>query len=159
MTVIRKSAMSILVGVAALVFGAGSASADIETFWKTDVCPDFGGAKPPIGKEVGVMEAPAELLFGTFAGIGGPFCVLFSTPRTTVPFPAKQFDTGNANMIALPGDLVDIGAPGDNWACVVCQYETKTIAVPALTLLGTAVLMGGLFTAALYEMRMRQATR
>lgn len=27
---------------------AGAAFADIQTFWKTEVCPDFGGLKPPI---------------------------------------------------------------------------------------------------------------
>lgn len=135
---------------------ASTASADIHTFWKTDFCPDFGGFKPPIGIEVGIMEAPLDP-FGFSGGVGGPTCVLFSTPRVTFPFPAKNFFVANATVDASPGDLVDIGGPIDPWACVVCQYEDKVVgALPALSVLGTVILMGGLLTGALHELRRRQ---
>ena len=64
---------------------------------------------------------------------------------------------GNANVAMLPGDIADIGLPGDTWSCVVCQYEDKVAAHPALSVFGTALLMGGLVTAMLYELRKRQA--
>ncbi len=133
---------------------ASASSADIQTFWKTDFCPDFGGSKPPIGVEVGIMEAPIDPS-GLSGGTGGPICVLFSTPRVTVPFPAKAFSVNNATVDAFPGDLVDIGMPLDPWACVVCQYEQKFSALPEIGI-GTGILVGGLLIGALFELRRRQ---
>jgi hypothetical protein len=149
------------VGVATVLWG-GVAWADIETFYKTDVCPNFGGLKPPIAFEMGLMEAVQDNAadFGGigFGGAGGQFCNLFSLPERSVPFGLKAFPVGNANVIVLTGDTVDPpGAPPDTWACVVCQYEDKVAAHPALSVLGTALLMGGLVTAMLYELRRRQS--
>ena len=134
---------------------ASPASADIQVFWKTDFCPDFGGVKPPIGVEVGIMEATIDPT-GFSGGTGGPFCVLFSTPRVTVPFPAKAFFVANATVDHFTGDLLDIGMPLDPWACVVCQYEDKFMGVPEIGL-GTGILVGGLLLGALSELRRRQS--
>jgi len=136
---------------------SGVAAADMQTFYKTDICPNFGGLKPPIASEMGLMEAAAfEGLTG--AGVGGIFCNLLSVPKVARPFAFKQGSVGNVNVIVNPGDLVDPpGVPGDTWTCVVCQYEDKVAAHPALSVFGTALLMGGLVTAMLYELRKRQA--
>jgi hypothetical protein len=77
-------------------------------------------------------------------------------PTVATAFFPKQFLLGNANGIMNPGDFADIGNPGLNWACVVCQYEDKVVAHPALSTFGTALLVGGLVTAMLYELRRRQ---
>jgi hypothetical protein len=150
---------SIAVGAAALLVGA-TASADIETFYKTDVCPTFGGLKPPIAFEVGEMEAVQDNAF-VFGGIGsggtgGHFCNLYATPDVALGMGFKQFPVGNASVLANPGDFIEIGGPGLIWNCVVCQYQDKVVAHPALSTFGTALLMGGLVTAMLYELRRRQ---
>jgi len=149
------------VGVATILW-SGVAAADIQTFYKADICPDFGGLKPPIAMEMGLMEAAQDnaLFAGGIGsgGVGGLFCNLFSLPKVAQPFFGfKQFPVGNASVLVNPGDIADIGLPGDNWSCVVCQYEDKVAAHPALSSFGTALLMGGLVTAMLYELRKRQA--
>jgi hypothetical protein len=149
------------IGVAAFLWSS-AASADIETFYKTDICPDFAGLKPPIAFEVGLMEAVQDnaFAFGGLGsgGVGGIFCNLLALPKRSIPFGFKQFVVGNANVVVNPGDLVDPpGIPGENWMCVVCQYEDKVAAHPALSTFGTALLMGGLVTALLFELRKRQA--
>ena len=159
----RRGLAWIGVGIAALLSGA-TASADIETFYKTDVCPDFGGMKPPIAFAEGQMEAVQDNAFG-FGGIGsggtgGHFCHLLFTVPTNTSFLGKAliktFPVGNAEVIMNPGDYADFGIPGEAWACVVCQYQDKVAAAPALSVFGTALLMGGLVTAMLYELRRRQ---
>jgi hypothetical protein len=82
--------------------------------------------------------------------------VLFSTPRVTVPFPAKAFSVNNATVDHLPGDLLHIGMPLDPWACVVCQDEQNVSALPEIGL-GTGILVGGLLLGALSELRRRQS--
>jgi hypothetical protein len=47
--------------------------------------------------------------------------------------------------------------PGFIWDCVVCQYEDKVAAHPALSMWGTIALMGGVVTAMIFELRRRQA--
>jgi hypothetical protein len=159
----RRSIGLFAVGAAALLAG-GTASADIETFYKTDICPSFGGLKPPIASEVGQMEAVQDnaFLFGGLGsgGTGGHFCHLLSVPtvaRLLLPGGGKQFDVGNSDVVMLPGDIADIGLPGEKWMCVVCQYEDKVSAHPALSTVGTALLMGGLVSAMLFELRRRRA--
>ena len=142
------------IGIGLLLAG-GVASADIQTFWKTNVCPDFGGLKPPIAAEPGLMEAPTDIVTG--GGVGAAYCNLASTPEVGLPGSTKTRLAGNARMTIEPGDYTDIGVPGDTWACVVCQYEDKVAAHPALSVFGTALLMGGLVTAMLYELRRRQS--
>jgi hypothetical protein len=116
------------------------------------------GAKTAIASEVGVMEAPAD--FETFQGIGGPFCVLDSTPRVSIPMPEiKAFKIHNAVIWANPGD--EGGIPDETWVCVVCQYEDKVVlvksqSIPTVSALGTAILLGGLMTAAIYRIRRKQ---
>lgn len=46
---------------------------------------------------------------------------------------------------------------GDAYDCVTCWYEETITAIPALSLLGTAVLLGGLLTAAIFRIRQKQA--
>jgi hypothetical protein len=143
-------------GVGVAILWSGAASADIETFYKTDVCPNFGGLKPPIAMEVGTMEVATSLT--TTEGVGGPFCNLLSLPKRAAFIPMKALAVANAQAIVNPGDIVDPpGVPGDTWLCVVCQYEDKVAAHPALSVFGTALLMGGLVTAMLYELRRRQS--
>jgi hypothetical protein len=142
------------VGIGLLVWG-GAASADIQTFWKTNICPNFGGLKPPIAAEPGFMEAPIDVTVG--GGVGAAYCNLFATPEIALPGNTKTRLAGNARMFVEPGDFTDIGVPGDTWACVVCQYEDKVAAHPALSVVGTALLLGGLVTAMLYELRRRQS--
>jgi len=82
---------------------------------------------------------------------------LFSLSKRSRPFFFKHFEVPNANVIVSPGDLVDPpGVPGDTRTCVLCQYEDKVAAHPALSVFGTALLMGGLVTAMLCELRKRQ---
>jgi hypothetical protein len=138
----------------AIVALASVASADIHTFWKTDICPDFGGLKPPIAAEVGLMEAVIDPQ--AFGSAGGHMCVLGSTPKVATPVAFKTLVTGNAQIVAQAGDIIDIGDIGDSWMCVVCQYEDKVSAHPALSVVGTAVLMGGLLSGVLYELRRRR---
>jgi hypothetical protein len=141
-------------GVGVAILWSGAAAADIETFYKTDVCPNFGGLKPPIAAEVGTMEAANANLSGS---VGGIFCNLLSVPKRAIPIAFKNFQVNNAEVVVVPGDFVDPpGVPGDTWMCVVCQYEDKVAAHPALSTFGTALLMGGLVTAMLYELRRRQ---
>jgi hypothetical protein len=148
----KRGLLRLGVGVAAVLWG-GAASADIQTFYKTNICPTFGGLKPPIAFEMGLMEAA-----GAPGGVGGIFCNLFSLPKRAQPLAFKNFDVANSNVVVSPGDIVDPpGIPGDTWMCVVCQYEDKVAAHPSLSVFGTAILMGGLVTAMLYELRRRQS--
>ena len=99
-----------------------------------------------------------EAVGGGGGGVGGHFCHLFSVPARASFAAGKQLDVPNANVVVSPGDFVEPpGVPGDTWMCVVCQYEDKVAAHPALSTFGTALLMGGLVTAMLYELRRRQA--
>jgi hypothetical protein len=147
------------IGVAALLWSS-AATADIETFYKTDICPDFGGLKPPIAFEVGEMEAVQDNAF-VFGGVGsggtgGHYCSLYSLPKIALGMGFKEFSVGNASVVMNPADYADLGFPGAPWLCVVCQYEDKVAAHPALSTFGTALLMGGLVTALLVELRKRQ---
>ena len=160
---IKNPVAFVLTAMACVVLCTATASADIVTFWKTDVCPDFGGMKVAIASEVGSMQAPvnrevplATQIDASVSGVGAPFCVLDSLPVATIDGPGqKALNVYNANIVFNSSDpLVD----GDLYRCVVCQYEDKVIqAIPALSLLGTAILMGGLLTACLYELRKRRA--
>jgi len=64
---------------------------------------------------------------------------------------------GNASVVMNPGDYADAGFPGEAWNCVVCQYEDKVSAHPALSMWGTIALMGGVVTAMIFELRRRQS--
>jgi len=149
----RCGATWIGVGVATILW-SGAASADIQTFWKTLMCPDFGGFKPPIAFEVGHMQAPVDPLGG---GVGGAICVVDSTfPTASSEFGGgKEFDVLSADVVVSPGDI-SMSLPGYSWDCVVCQYEDKVAAHPALSIWGTAVLMGGVVTAMIVELRRRR---
>ena len=140
-------------GIATVVWSS-AASADIHTFWKTIICPDFGGMKAAIGSEVGHMEAPADAFVG---GIGGAICVTDSATLTASTPGAKTGDVMNADVMVAPGDL-GMALPGFIWDCVVCQYEDKVAAHPALSTWGTIALMGGVVTAMIFELRRRQTT-
>ena len=163
----------------ALSGGAANCFGDIETFWKTDTCPDFGGAKVSIASEVGVMEA---VMVDPGAGVGGLFCHLLSTPPAAVPFSTKSLTVNNAAVLVNVGDIPGPYVPGDQWSCVVCQYEVKigmpvpppmtlpfdpdgavmvsvvspSGGVPAVSFLGTVVLMAGLVVAAVYAIQRRK---
>ena len=152
----RRGTTWLGVGVAPILW-SGAASADIQTFWKTYFCPDFGGLKPAIASEVGHMEAPVDPFGG---GVGGAICVTESASLTAGNFSAgtKNYDVFNADVVFSPGD-VELGmggVPGAVWDCIVCQYEDKVFAHPALSIWGTAVLMGGVVTAMIVELRRRR---
>ena len=87
--------------------------------------------------------------FAFTVGVGGAMCVLLDANHALGP-PFKQFAVTNATIAEFP----EPGAPG--WACVVCNYDQPGGAIPALSALGTAVLIGGLLTAGIYEIRRRQ---
>lgn len=148
---ISKTTKFFLTGAAGVAFCAATASADIHTFWKADTCPDFGGTKTAIGAEVGVMESvlfSKDPLTGGI-GAGGAFCVLDSIPRVTIPLGK------NAKGIFVLNADVLIAVIGEQLRCVVCQYEDK-IGIPAMSLLGTIILMAGLLTAGAYQIGKKQ---
>jgi hypothetical protein len=148
----RRVGRGLGASLAALLW-SGAASADIQTFWKTMICPDFGGLKPPVAFELGHMESPADAFVG---GVGGAICVTSSATLTASTPGAKTFDVMNADVMVAPGDLGMV-IPGFIWDCVVCQYEDKVAAHPALSMWGTIALMGGVVTAMIFELRRRQA--
>ena len=69
---ISKTTKFVLASAACVLFCTATASAEIVTFWKTNECPNFGGAKIAKASEVGKMEVPIRtfLDFTNFAGIG-----------------------------------------------------------------------------------------
>ena len=126
------------------------------------------------------MQAPlseSPSAGGPGLSVGGPFCVVdASAPFDTAPTRLKGFFVGvnNVDIVVRPGDCLEpydpLSLPPEScldpapdleaWRCVICQYPDKVIiqsgAVPTLSALGTAVLLGGLLTAVLYELRKRQ---
>ena len=149
----RRHGSALLGAVIAAAAWSGAASADIHTFWKTDYCPDFGGMKTAIAFEMGHMEAPADAFIG---GVGGAICVTESASLTAASLGAKSFDVMNADVMVAAGDL-GMAPIGFTWDCVVCQYEDKVAAHPALSMWGTIALLGGVVTAMVFELRRRQA--
>ncbi len=168
------------IAIFGLAFSGGAANCfgDIETFWKTTTCPTFGGLKPPIAFEVGVMEAVMnDPAIPNSFGVGGLYCRLLSSPPNNVPSTSKFLTTSNAAVVA---------PSGNQWNCVVCQYENKigmpvppemtlpidytnpdsaTVRVsivgpaggiPAVSFLGTVVLMAGLVVAGVYAIKQRK---
>lgn len=149
----RRGTKALGMSIAAILW-SGAASADIQTFWKTFACPDFGGFKPPIAFEVGHMQAPVDPFGG---GVGGAICVTDSAFYSSRDFTGFKDNTVfSANVVVAPGDLFGMSIPGESWDCVVCQYEDKVAAHPALSMWGTIALMGGVVTAMIFELRRRQ---
>lgn len=181
-----KTTKCFLVGAACMAFCTTTASADIVTFWKTDTCPDFGGQKVAVAWEVGAMQAlignsepsrpycrlpeavcqgglnhgescssgadcPADSLTKAANGIGGPFCTV-NVP-VSIDGVSKVSTVFNADVVAQKGDFG--GVEGQIWTCVICQYEDK-FAIPAISTLGTIILMAGLLTAAAYRIGKKQ---
>ncbi len=147
-----------IIGVGlALVFTA-SASADIVTFWKTLECPDFGGLKPAIAREAGVMEAPVvtDSFIGPVISVGGPFCNVGGAFQTT-PGISKPFTVFNASIVPV----IQPVPPGATFSCIVCQYPNKVRflgeAMPAVSISALAFLGGGLAMFGLVRLRRRQA--
>jgi len=137
-----------------MILWSGAASADIQTFWKTDFCPDFGGLKPSIASELGIMQAPVDPFGG---GVGGAFCVTYSADLAGFdPSGIKQYEVFNADVVVAPGDISGMAGLGYTWNCIVCQYEDKVAAHPALSIWGTIALMGGVVTAMIFELRRRR---
>lgn len=157
---IKNPVACVLTAMACVVLFTATASADIIVVWKTSVCPNFG-AKTPIASVGGIMQAAVDGA-GGLAGVGGVFCDVAPVGgKLTGGAGPKQFKVFNADIVAAPGDEPGPGVvPGDAYVCAYCQYPDKVIqfqAIPALSLLGTAILMGGLLTACLYELRKRRA--
>jgi len=146
----NKAMTAIWAGAVCVLLCNATASADIHTFWRTDVCPVLGGQEA-IAQELGRMESSRRI--EDMTGIGGPYCRLDSATEVTRPW---DYMLQVARTDLGPHGPVD--PPLVAWACVVCQYATPTgsMAIPTLSLLGTAVLMGGLVTAAIYELRRRR---
>lgn len=51
-----KTTRFVMASAACMAFCTATASADIVTFWKTDVCPNFAGAKVAIAGELAQVE-------------------------------------------------------------------------------------------------------
>lgn len=137
---------------------AGSASAELVYLWKTSECPvlpDKGAAKSFI---VGVMQAPVVTnSFDEPISVGGPYCDLVEATKSSTFGFVKVHKVLNADIVASPGDPGS-AQPGEVWDCVLCNYtEQITPQFPTLSLIGTALLFGGLLTAAFYELRRRRA--
>ncbi len=103
------------------------------------------------------MGAKANAM-GLGVGVGGPFCVLNLSPRSASAPIEKVHRVVNALITATADDLGE-GTEGDVWNCAVCVYKQPPPGngIPALSLLGTAVLMGGLLTAGAYAFGKRRA--
>ena len=182
---ISKMTKFVLASAACVAFCTATASAEIHTFWKTDVCPDFGIGKMAKGFELGVMQAPIGNLevnvgrcVGTICvggldagqpcppfecqsatvkaanGVGGPFCDLDVATKVTPGFGPKAASVFNANIVHNEGDeSADGRIPGASIRCIICQYADEVVPqLPALSLLGTALLMGGILTAGAYQL-------
>jgi hypothetical protein len=152
-----------------MLFSTTTASASIYTFWKTDECPAIGQKFQDM--QVGIMQAPFVTVDQagnvTGAGLGGPYCVLESTALRSSSLDIKASNSRNADIKVVAGDIV--GAPtwpgggsavvGETWRCVVCWYKDASVALPALSLLGTAVLIGGLVAAGAYQFGLKHARK
>ena len=132
---------------------ANVALADTQTFWKTDVCPDFGGSNTATGAEVGHMEATLEPN-SSVCGSGGPICVLESSTKVTVEAPTGAFDLNTVSVVHRASEPLDSGSAGDPWACVVCQYSS----VPEASV-SDGLSAGSLLLAALTRWHRRQHHR
>lgn len=141
-----------IVGAAFALLLSASASADMVTFWKTNVCPDFNG-KLAIARQTGTMEAPVVVdVEGAVFSVGGAYCNL-DADADTQGQAQKPLAVTNASIWPYP---FGIGA----WDCVVCQYATKTIALgvgmPALSMSAVVFVSGGLAMLGLARLRRRQ---
>ena len=148
--------MALLAGACTLLCTA-SASGEFVTFWKTSVCPNFPGVGPANGGLPGVMQVA---LGGTQGSIGGVFCNLSSDQDTTSPGGTKVGQAITADVEKTGGD----DGPGidkDAWECIVCNYSkpgAAAAAAPALSQVGTAILLGAILTSgAVVLIRRRQA--
>ncbi len=158
---INKPIAFVLTGVVCMLFSTTSASAEWVTFWKTNECPQIAGLG--VNAELGgVIQAAMALGVPPEANpisVGGVFCDIALADDSTEPFPDghKAFSVLNADVVMHGGDAPHPNAiPGDVWTCVQCNYSKPDGAFPALSALGTAVLIGGLLTAGIYEIRRRQ---
>jgi hypothetical protein len=149
-----------LLAAAACALGfAWPASAELIYMWKTTDCPvlpDKGAATSSI---VGVMQAPIVLQSptGPVISVGGPFCDLITATKSSTFLGVKTWKVHNADIVASPGDPGSAN-PGEVWDCVLCNYAAGTgNQFPTVSVLGTAILLGGLLTAAVYELRRRQS--
>jgi hypothetical protein len=161
------------------------ARAEIYTFWKTDQCPNIG--IPLVWSEVGTMQAPifeyipplvlefgqpgggtdctecAGIGVGAAAGlgVGGAHCTLDGLGLAAANSNnTKGRQVFNAEIRVDPSvDPVPPTCTGGPcvWKCVVCRYQATSAAIPAISALGTALMIGGLIVAGMYEIRRRQA--
>ena len=157
-TSVAGAARLLAVAACALCVSA-PASAELITMWKTTDCPvlpDKGAATSSI---VGVMQAPIVLQSpsGPVISVGGPFCDLITATKSSTFLGVKTWKVHNADVVASAGDP-GTANPGEVWDCVLCSYSSAVgNQFPTVSALGTAILLGGLLTAAVYELRRRQA--
>ena len=155
----ERSFVRALAGVAWWLCIAAPASAELITMWKTTDCPVIPGKGAATGSIVGVMQAPIVLSSptGPVVSVGGPFCDLITATKSSTFLGVKTWKVHNADIVASPGDP-GTANPGEAWDCVLCNYSSLAGSqFPAVSVLGTAVLLGGLLTAAAYELRRRQS--
>lgn len=157
---------SVIVGLACVVFlflSTPAALGEIHVFWKTHQCPTVEDLNPPIVMEYGYMQAPVGKIDPSdpdtaITSVGGPFC--YCTDCGEGPDDPVNRQKGrnvyNANVVFNDGGTGQY----ENWLykCVVCWYDDRTSikAIPTLSALGTAILLGGLMTAAIYRLRRKQ---
>ena len=118
------------------------------------------------GGELGCLECTAGVGagIGIGIGVGGAHCVLDSANIAAVlTNGTKGRRVFNAEILVdetldpgNPGTCDPLGGVDCVWQCVICQYRDKQPAIPTLSALGTALLLGGLMTAAIYRIRQKQ---
>jgi len=151
--------MRLFLGVtASVLFYSATASADIYTFWKTNECPKVPDKK--LQHEMpGIMEAPGTTAQGGVAlDVGGAFCTLLNHPLTSVAGLEPKL-TVFKYPVRVAIEDVHAGKAlreGEIYNCVVCWYTETIVGLPTLSALGTAMLIGGLLTAVIIQVRRRQ---
>ena len=163
-----KAIRFVLLAAASMLLVTSVASAEIFVFWKMNQCPQLG-TKAPLVQEVGIIQVPVNTVPEGYS-VGGPMCILDRYATVAV---GRKFLPGanpkekvliayNADVVVHDGDTVDayenqLPFPEQNaYRCVICQYAEHKVGMPAVSLLGTALLLGGLLTAGAYELGRRQ---
>jgi hypothetical protein len=158
----------VLTGAAGVLFMTTTASAEIYTFWKTNVCPldPRTNVNDPVLLFAGKMEAAIDndrADPGSVEGAGGVFCVEVGASVGPPGLGTKSNFVYNGDVVVNPTDPLAISDPsyiGRAWDCAVCLYDDRVLfkgpGIPALSTLGTAMLLGGLMTGAIYRIRQKQ---
>ncbi len=141
---LNKSAVSVFALLTLLL--SDRATADMHTLYGNSTCPAVGTTTSTL---LYAGTAASTILGTTASGTaGGVICL----PPTGTFTPVAG---GHSSTDYALADVTTNGASLSNIPCAVCHYASPSMALPALSLGGTMLLIAGLIFGVVYRGRWR----